>query len=1091
MKHSIARTLVVIFGLSGEVARTLLFWCLVASIAFTTQGALAEPPRDGNPEAAAAARTQTTADIDRRAQQIQAALSNTSGTNGSPESVDQLTNAWSEVIANKLPAVKGLPSESPERKAVFDEANRLTERLYSRIEAELAPMHGEMLELANQSKASQQPVDQNKAVDLFKRIGPLSERLEAIQRVAGENGLKLPGVVQLDPNAPPSPDNVARASINVEEGSKEQLAANRPAMINQHRRGPIGTSVHAVGHLTSQYAVFSFASILIGLGHALTQNSGLIDTSDPRWIQNLEERIFDAVGYVGFGFFMMANHYTIRMYKPLREGKIPPNLVPAYMTYLGMTMGMLASSLFHDIFTDKDLRNCLRPIWNWEAKPVASACDKFWDTWMNSGKILGYSPALVSMLGSTAIAAGLQTHILSHALKPLHRWHTTVTIRGADLVHKSRVGKFLLEKGWKKLPNGFVMVGSFLLFLGIDMYITAEPSQRAWNYSKANFVDLNAASIKYLGLHSEYLWLKPGAIQPIHDAFTTEATNASGSHKYLMEFYKKMQSNGWKKPHSLESCLPADRKASIESINKYLNKQLFAIRYLGYWTLTRKTQSQLWCEVMARPGDLINAYAKTNREWRESIMSAFMMSQDNWGKMFNQFNTTYQAAMALGNHLTDEKTKREVGGETKPVDLSRETLAKVISSPILKEEEIDYDNPPPDKVHGAFLDNTIMPTPELVDYVVAGFACGADSKLDNSNRTWVPNLFNRVYSLIRRNVDSPTFMTTKWGSSLRFIPPKLTNKSRAICENVQVSSFDVVNTVAGGWLPTMRDKTKRNAFTGPFTDENRVQYATLADFVYENLDQETYRPLPGSVHSTFPTWWNQTFTEAIRPVWANYATTYESFIKNQMMPKLFDRTFQGCNVNRTTWWGFQYSDQTLDQDGMRVEGASEPTSMCSDPGTAYRVGNGYFLSLEIELRNYFRGLYSLYLATLKPEEATDAAKAAFMDNANQIVAAFNVMASDEFRAPDIGKKLDTVDADITKLMELVENRIKTAGGADAEFRAEMLRKFKESVAKLVTYQRDQVDLVNGARFGSKRNAPNGGSDKSVNSPRSLNPFMRN
>lgn len=975
-------------------------------------------------------------------------------------------------LGKEIQDLNDKPAMADALKAKRQEANILVAEMTADLETKTKPLDDEITPLKKKVEdGSASESEQKRYAELMEQKLPFMMRESYLKQLIGESGLEIPLEV----------GNARRGSLSMPGASTHDVMMDMPEQIKARRQSWAAAGYHGAMSFTHQYFIFSVAMGVIALGQLQ-----FADASNPNALGNWEKQTFDLLGMEGFAAFMMANHGVIKMYQKIKAGAIPGS----FINYLGMTAGSLASTVFHDLASDKDLWKCIRPYYDANAKPVAGACERMRATWLLHNKILQYGPSVASMLASTALSQAVRSALVrSGAPQAANDKFVKVVMKGVRVVNKSRMAERAAEIATGGAAGFVVAVGDFIVFLAIDAEVTQPYIDKAWQDMRSNVVDPKPWLDKNWNLHSEFLWPKEGSFQPIANAFDVEATSPYTAHNYLMEFFRRMQANGWKKPAPIESCVP-ERIAKDAAKNKdeKLDRQWFWNRFLTQ-SARKKTNSQLMCEVFARPADLIERYGETNKQWRDVILGPFNSAQYNWLGMINQFSTVYQASYKLTNHLATAKFNNTQKGAPRP-DLSREALAKVISSP-LPSSDTNADSP--ERVHSWFLEGTWIPTPELIDYVSAGFACGPDPVLtpDATNGYITYRAMDQVYSFFAKKITSPSYMSTPYGSSLHFTPPKLTSRTRAICENVPRDLYSTVNYITGNHLPQIGSTPAvQNPFTGPFKDENGQSYPSLIDFAYDNMDNEVFAPIGN--YSGVDTWWSKHFAKVIEPVWANYSKVHDRFTKDNYIPVLFDRSFRyGCRDSEEDT--ARTSHFKAANDGMTPASAapnsSQSETACTDSSGAYRVANGVFLALETELRNYLRGLFSLYSASLPPAELKQR-KAEFMQIANAMIEDVKAVNADELRSKEFEAQTDLAQEKLNTLISLVETALGKSGKADAdsEFRAQMLGKFKEQISKLFEEELQYAKTFHTLDLnGSPVSRASG---KNLNSPISINPLQR-
>lgn len=984
------------------------------------------------------------------------------------------------LAANEEP-VAG-PAATYDANAVDKKLRQLAELSYE-IEADETPEYGKKMlrkqasrlvealetEIGREMTAAEQAGKAEKAPpEAAKRLADAEWHWLQLQNYSRNSQVDAHGRMLIDPSGPVNSNNVVDFNVHAEQATAQQLKDESPERMSDRMKNWAAGGYHGAIHFTNEMAVFSLATGLHSLWQAGMQGFGAEDVTDPLVLENWEKQTFSLLGAAGFAVFMGANHSVMHLYHHAKlliaERQLSKQAAGMLFSYIGMTAGLLVQSMFTDFATDKNVWDCLRPYYNSNASTVPHACENMRATWINSGKILNYFPSAVSMIGaagiSTVVRLGINwggaTLAQTGAGQVVSSYRRNLVANGIKVIHKSELPKLLsLAKtvpGANKaasmlrfLPKYGAGIGDLLFFLVVNDSVTDDFVKSRMQDIRMNYVDPNAWMMKHLNYHTDFFWPAAGTYQPLRNAFDAEATNTWGAHNYLMDLYRTMQKNGWQDPGTVETCAPKEVQEALKKASgKKDDKPVL---------LAKKTDEQLACEVLHQPKALLERYGKVNAEWRGILLDPYIRSVNNWVEMIDQFYTVYRGTQTLAYHLGTQKFRMTYKGQTDAPDLSREALAKLIAP----EEQEGAAAPAPmegARPHNAFLDNTWVPTPELVDFVIAGFACGPDPQLDTNamNRNFFSRFFDDFYSYFARRTVSESYLTTPWGSSIHFVPPKMTNKSRQICENVSRDMYGTVNYMLGNPFPE-RDKdhpSVKNPFGGPFYDEDGKMYPSLADFVFKNMDPEIYKQVNGGNGAA--NWWIDHFKKPVAAVWDNYIKVYNSFIEHKYLPALFDNTYRGgCRQ------AVEMSKDTPKAAASELESFSDSQPACANSSTAYRVANGYFLSIELETKNYLRGLYSLYSSTFDKSELTPAAKNQFMQLANGLLQSIRARDPKSMMSRDFDTNLEQAQQLADQLIGLVDSRLKAK--PENKFRAEMLEQFKAQLGSILTDEAGQMQVV--------------------------------
>lgn len=869
-----------------------------------------------------------------------------------------------EELRNTIRQVESLPRGTPEAKDQLTKALITANELLIKSEEIMLRIKKELRELTDANGNPRNRSDRNRINELRHRAQILSIVVSDLAQFIGRHGGEIHATFFVDPNKGPSEENIRSARISLPaipltEADFED--SNR----QKHRLRSIVNKVGgAAVNFSNQYFAYSIATGIIAMSQLQ-----FADTSNPNALELWIQQTTDIMGAAGFMIFMAANHKMIHLLNRIKSKRLPRSMIP----YLGMAAGSFAQSYFHDLWVDKDLWKCLRSYYDSKAQPNPAACDKAKRTWIagQHAKILQYAPTVISMIGSAALAGAVRSALLaSGGPQALKQGYMKVVAKGVRLFSKAQWARraTILASG---LPGVVVTIGDFVLFIALDAHVLHEPVNQLWQNMRMNYFDPQAFLDNRLGLHSEVLFPRENTYQLIDNAFDVEATNLRSAHEYFMETLELMGQSGWQRPPETRTCAPKEIAEGIESGKL---KQLKDIWFFQRLYSRQKSAQQLRCEIFSRPADLFERYASVNREWRSVLLNHYSIGQSNWLNFIDRFSKLYEASYLLAKHLAKLKFEMVENGVSERPDLSRETLAKVINAPLSTDSP---DEERPEAAHASKLEKTAIPTPELIDYVIASFACGP-----KPNASVVGNSVN---------------LKTPYGSNPKFLPPKLTNADYSIC---------VVNPYNG--------KT-RNPFDGFFIDwkNNRKVYNSLAEYVFDHLDPELYQKI--GINFSFENWWTQNIREPVAPVWAAYEDAYAQFIAESYVPVLFDRSLK------------------------HNSGKSE---------NAYRVAHGIFLSLELEVRNYLRALFSIYSSAISGTDDVENKKSAYRALANKLIDQIKEIDAELLNSEAYTEIVIETEATLEMLLLLVEGEILSSEGPNTDFQLEMASEIRKLLSKI-------------------------------------------
>ncbi len=901
--------------------------------------------------------------------------------------------------------------------------------------------------------------------------------------------IPIRGVIMKDPNAPASEKNIAQVELQVAGADRETLMKEA----QEHKRSLISRGATAGGHFTTQYATFGAASFLLAtaqLGMSYQTNPVALD----QWLMSVK----DPVGAAGFALFMAVNHPVSAALMGVMKGTIPRLMIP----YIGMLAGSLASTAFHDVVADADLHKCTMSYFT-KAGRSEEICNKAFDTWVPTNKIIEYSPGLMSLIASQAIAdVGRYALVRAFGQGTRQALAETAPGKAVRLVFNglkvvpqaTGVAANAARSGATVAAGGFTPVSfalgaaQFTVFLAIDS-VVAEPIMQ-WK-SEAMLASMNLKTFfDKWGFHREFSRPVEGKTQMIQNAFDVEATDLYSAHQYLMLSYTNLGQSAWAKPEDVNKCVPpevAEKKIpGILSRPVMLIPNIFDSFAKTYRLIAHsKSDQQLRCEVLARPTELITRYGELNKKWRETLLTSFTTKQQSWLQLIANFNEVFLASNTVAQYLADAKHKMSRGGE-KP-DLSREAISKLIVDPDAQAQAAaggghSHAQPSQPNSFGR------LATPQLADYVIATLACGTNVSTAQAEES--SSILSRAWSKAVTFVKGrdTAYLKTRFGSSFQFVAPNITTGDGSICSNGEWTQ-DPNYTLYSNEV----DALPADVFTGKFRDSaTKRTYVGLAEYVFENIKPEVYQA--EGDYSNFAVWWDKNVQESIEPVWQKYAKAYGKLIEESFLPVAFNREFRNGCPTVSGRGSTNNAKAEKDSDGFvaqtsRSSGKGNTDQNCADSPIAYRVGQGVFLSLEIEMRNYLRGVYSIYASTFSQtdKEMQKHALKAYLDVANHLISRVVNLGKEEFKSDELPQFVDTNRDAVSALKAMVEAKMDEIGEPEDSFRRASLNQLTTAINNLLFEQGQYAAKVKTMDFMDAISRP---LDEKVNTPKPSNPFNR-
>lgn len=293
----------------------------------------------------------------------------------------------------------------------------------------------------------------------------------------------------------------------------------------------------------------------------------------------------DPVTHVGFLAFMAMNGLTA---EPLQE-VIRSRRLNYFIPYFGMSMGMMASNIVHDVAQSKVLRACARSLGKNDPKSD-ELCDQAWDE-MNRGwddKWGQYATSWLSMMGSTLLGGAADWARTAATRKALQFVGLEIafsvgttggTATAARFVWTTVKNlQFLALDFWLRKPienlwmNAFgkgPQLGKSAQCLGVmrDQLINTDPSrQAAWELLRSKACStqgLNANLQEFSKLSQEWRIENLKEVLASHQSWQLYLANFASHYRSARSFYQQLTDQIWRKTYSTQ----AGQKSSLDQIN--------------------------------------------------------------------------------------------------------------------------------------------------------------------------------------------------------------------------------------------------------------------------------------------------------------------------------------------------------------------------------------------------------------------------------------------------------------------------------------------------------------------------------------------
>lgn len=631
------------------------------------------------------------------------------------------------------------------------------------------------------------------------------------------------------------------------------------------------------------------------------------------------------------------NSKALVPYKRRRPNIKTKLLIP----FMGMTVGLLASTLFYDVVTDKNLVHCVKSLFKAEAQ-----CMRAYESWVPSQKISEYTPTVAAFVGSLGVAAGVGFGLVkgAKALKSSPKlgglWVGPKGVSpppDSTLGRVKDIGKKLIKGGGyvAKTPMA-IATGGLAIFFGVE-YFLGPTIHHAFDHFKWTTFDIKAWLDRYVFPPkvdgSDFL-------EP--DVYLTEATNLPSVDKYWSHFVDSWSDNNWAQPeeHVLPLCYYEERvRQGMETLP--LPDTLFdkddtdgkssyrpggqtnrGRRYQSV-RLRSKSEAMRQCEVLSQPLRFIDRHAQVQHSWRVHLIEKFQESFIGWLKWMSVFSQELEYSKDFYAYFAQLKLN-ESRGEGAP-DLSRKALtwqmAKIMG--LIPEPSSEQGKDSSTETEKDSLD----PFVEQYAYQVLAWnlehmACGRE--LDESAPVIASQDFEEkgVLSSVMKSGEYRGFKNPV-GSPVSFTPPRVIGSYlKSPCEiydfrfqNGQPPSF------AGETIEDVRQREKEHASYGSkghyfnslwsgedlYGDEEKssqlprfpmkenryshqtTTYSSLAELIYDKMPSRFYESSKYSSKSNMLVWWDDQVRVHVDSIWSFFEDKYRDIYEKEFLPKLYKR----------------------------------------------------------------------------------------------------------------------------------------------------------------------------------------------------------
>ena len=726
---------------------------------------------------------------------------------------------------------------------------------------------------------------------------------------------------------------IARASkfdigeLDIDPGLYDDVEAQKPSRLRA-----AGARAFGMGkEFATQSVLFN-----IPMGFVMIAQLGIDYSKDPLALEKFVKSLSDPATHLGFMAFMAANHKVTHWMQGVANGKIPPTMIP----YIGMSAGLVASSIVGDFYHDKNVWKC--------AKGDKKACDSAYETWAIAGKINQYAPAILSLCSSTLFAAAIKGALVKSG--ELGGKFFKIVFRGMKIAPRV-VG--VAGRGIVNLLGPASSIGGNLIFLAADQILSPH-------------------------------------VQPFLEKFATEKFSIYeflNRHTYLSEigdaghllFFGNINMPSVENVKTMDEALE-NLKATVTRADSTRWQEINAAdctKGKDVSILVANNSNVRECLFTASVPKSVEQYAKINKKWRDDLLSKPMASEQSWESAFHSFTVAYMGTAALYPYFIDSLYEKAHNGTTynnKPIDLSQSALDAVLQEAVHikpKSERTDEDNENLADLHPKSVG--VVASPELLDYLVLGMACGPhkDDKPGVwqyfTSASWIPTKpsFLSFLPSIFSNMPTPMspIVDSSVGYSPTFYPPNITTLDGSLCQYGPSSGKEGSGLRGGHNVPKniFEDIWRSpNDPTKPYHGVLEVITDAIDPKILTTVDDQT--PMSGAL-----TFLNDYVVPPVTAAYKTFQGEYLEFLNRQLRPVLVSRKMRAYGK---CFWN-KKEDRTSD-------GSYDPRD---------KVSCGVYHSMELELRQYLYLIQKVYQSAL-PVAAKDQVAAAFKAPARAIIDLF-------------------------------------------------------------------------------------------------------
>lgn len=633
---------------------------------------------------------------------------------------------------------------------------------------------------------------------------------------------------------------ITPVDLIIPDVSMEQLVAQSPSNLRMQKL--VQNSAAFAKNFGAQTVLFNLPLYWVTLAHV-----GLDYSRNPRAISDFFDSLKDPAAHVGFAAFIAANHKFTHWWMHMRDPRLH-FLGP----YLGMAMGMTASSFISGFWHDPFIQACAK-----SHLKDKDSCQKAYNGWVLTGKINELTPGIGGLLG-TAFLSGFVSKGLNQSARSVFSQTEkagqaiagrlgvrldSLHILPKNIYQGAKLEAYLAElRKVKKLVNtSIITIGSNFVFLAVDPFVSSYV-EHSWQ--KAQQTGFNLGQVLELNtplgnLENIARFMFFDNVRLPHEiSIKTQPQVLSALDTSLDAFLDRSF-----ELIDPQQCLKAAGKEPSKDSTSQVSKQVVEASQPREW-YGAKNQDYEKLRRCLEKADLpfwLGRYAEVQKDWRTFLLGESVNASLQWSATIGDFLTMFNGTRFFYEYVIKNiwehrrfvyETERAGGDpeeKKKKIAENRERLmvklmrraellklayeATKVPAVVASTEVVSIDGvtekrvvvpgrTEEEKERFADLYPSLMGSfriTELSDYLITSMVCGPRAEDQPSimqkmtSLRWLPweSIAAHVPSVFSTTKISEAFspvLQTSPGMKFQLIPPRITEKSE-VCDR-------------SNWLPT-------------------------------------------------------------------------------------------------------------------------------------------------------------------------------------------------------------------------------------------------------------------------------------------------